>query len=205
MHLGRAGVGFGLVLLQRVDDVGEGKERQPDAQDRQLGRPRAVLLRRRGRPPEPRPWVGIDRVVDLDLGHRLGRIRRDVQFGSVVAGGEDQLRVRRFRDGERLFEMLVEPQRPRDGELRGEAVVHVRGERVPHVLVWDQLAGAVRVVHDAVEVVRRTEPEQWSRDIGGVRLESQGLIEQLHVAVLCLWPVLRQKGPRLRPKPRPAN
>ena len=123
----------------------------------------------------------------------------------MVLGGKDQLRVRRLRKGEAPLEVLVEPERPRHGELRCEAMVHVRGKGVPDVLMRDQPAGAVGVVHDPVEVVGRSQPEQRGLDVRSIRLETDGRIEQLHVAVRRLHPHLRQQWPGFGAKTRSAD
>ena len=101
--------------------------------------------------------------------------------------------------------MLVKPQRPCDGELRREAVVHVRREGVADNLVRDQRSGAVGVVHDAVEVVGRAEPEERRLDARGVRFESQRRLKHLHIAVGRLHSHLREERPWLRAKARSAD
>lgn len=47
----------------------------------------------------------------------------------------------------------------------------------------DEFAGAIGVVHDPVEVVRRSQPQQRGFDVRGTRLEADGRIEQVHITV----------------------
>ncbi len=53
--------------------------------------------------------------------------------------------------------------------------------------------------------LRRSEPEQRGLDVRRIRLEAEGRIEQLHVAVRNLLSLFRQKRPRLGAKTRPAG
>ena len=204
--LRRPGVRLGLGLLYLVNHVGKGKQGLVDAHDRQLPGPQLVIqLRHVCRPPKSRPRIGIDRVADVDLGHLLRPVGPHLQPRDAVCRLEAQLSLGCFGKGEGSLQMLVKPQRPRDGELRREAVVHVRREGVADNLVRDQLSGAVGVVHDAVEVVGGAEPEERRFDVRGVRLESQRRLKHLHVAFRRLLSHLREQRPRLRPETRSAD
>ena len=114
---------------------------------------------------------------------------------------KNQLRVWSLRKAKTPLEVLVKPEGPRYGEIRCEPMVHVRGEREPNVLMRDQLAGAVGVVHDPVEIVGRSQPEQRGFDMRSIRLEADGPLEQLHVTVRPLQRHLWQQRPRFGAKP----
>lgn len=114
----------------------------------------------------------------MNVGHRLRRIGRDLQFGNVVVCRQHELRVGRLWKGEAPLEILIEPEWPCDSELRCEPMVHVRSEEgSSDVLVRDQLAGAVSVIHDPVEIIGRSHPQQRRFNERSIRLEADGRIE----------------------------
>lgn len=173
--------GFGL--RQCVVNVREGEERRVERVEWQLGDVAFGLVMHVCTAPEAGTRIGIDAVVDLHAGHgQRFRIRPHTQHGHVVVRFEAELALRCVRQSGAAFEIVVEPQRHRDGDLRREAVIHVRHPTVARGLFFDERVGTIHVVHPAVEVVRGAAMQDRALDARRVALETECAFENLDIA-----------------------
>ena len=156
----------------------------------------------RCRSPEASLWVGVDRVQDVDTIDRMRRIGSDRQAWNPF---QAQPRHRRVREAKRPLQVLVDPQRTGDGKLGREPVIQVYGEGVTDLGRGNQPAGAEGVVHNAVEVVGGSQPEQGGLDVRRVRLKPQRGTKQPDVSPGNARPLLRKQRPPHRAEPLPAG